>query len=169
MNLREELLKDHSKLHALAIANYACESKKNFKELMQCFLDEEYRVAQRAAWSVFFAAREKPEIVYPHIKDLVFVLRKKTVHEAVIRNSVRILQEIEIPEKYHGEVMDACFQFIESATVAVAIKAFALTILFNLSKQYPEINPELKLIINDRWDYETAAFRSRAKKILLKL
>lgn len=169
MVLREEILKEHSKAHALSIANYACQSKTNFKELMRCFLDDEYRLAQRAAWGVCFAAKMKPEMIYPHIKDLVSVLHKKNVHDAVIRNSVRVLQEIEIPEQYHGEVMDACFQFLEKPMTPVAIKAFSLTTLFKLSKTYPEIKPELKLIINDRLDYETAAFKSRAKKILPKL
>lgn len=166
MILREEILKEHSKQRALTIANYACESKKNFKELMKCFLDEEYRLAQRAAWSVSWAAKKKPEMIYPHIKDLVSVLKKKNIHDAVIRNSVRVLQQIEIPEKYQGEVMNACFEFLEKPSTPVAIKAFSLTTLFNLSKNYPEIKPELKLIINDRLDYETAAFKSRAKKIL---
>jgi len=169
VNLREKILKEHSKPYALSIANYACASKENFVELMRCFLDNEYRLAQRAAWSVSWAARQKPEMIYPHIKDLVSVLNKKNVHDAVIRNSVRVLQKIEIPEKYHGEVMDACFQFLEKPSTPVAIKAFSLTTLFNLSKKYPEIKPELKLIINDRLDYETAAFKSRAKKILPKL
>jgi len=41
--------------------------------------------------------------------------------------------------------------------------------LFNLSKLYPEIKPELKLIIEELWDNETAAFKSRGKKILSKL
>lgn len=169
MILREEILKEHSKTHALTIANYACESEESFKELMQCFLDNESRLAQRAAWSVSCAAKEKPEMIYPHIKDLVAVLQKKNVHDAVIRNSVRVLQEIEIPESYHGEVMNACFEFLEKPSTPVAIKAFSLTTLFNLSKHYPEIKPELKLIINDRLDYETAAFKSRAKKILPQL
>ena len=65
--------------------------------------------------------------------------------------------------------MDICFEYISSPTEAIAVKAFALTILENLSKKYPEIKPELKTIIEDRWDYETAAFHSRAKKILKKL
>jgi hypothetical protein len=169
VNLREEILKEHSKPQALKIAGYACASKKNFKELMQYFLNEEYRLAQRAAWSVSWAARKKPEMISPHIKDLVSVLNKTDVHDAVIRNSVRVLQEIEIPEKFHGEVMDACFQFIEKPSTPVAIKVFSLTTLFNLSKHYPEIKPELKLIIEDCWKNETAAFKSRAKKILSKL
>ena len=136
---------------------------------MHCFLDEEYRLAQRAAWSVSWAARKKPGMITPHIKDLISVLHKKNVHDAVIRNSVRVLQEIDIPEDYHGEVMDACFHFIEKPSTPVAIKVFSLTILFNLSKYYAEIKPELKLIIEDCWEHETAAFKSRAKKILSKL
>ena len=62
--------------------------------------------------------------------------------------------------------MNACFGFVESPSKPNAIKASSLTIIFNLSKQYPEIKQELKLIIEERWDTETAAFRSRGKKIL---
>lgn len=169
MVLGEEILKEHSKQHALKIASYACASKKNFKELMKCFLDEEYSLSQRAAWSVSWAARKKPAMIIPHIKHLVSVLHKKNVHHAVIRNSVRVLQEIEIPEEFHGAVMDACFQFLEKPSTPVAIKVFSLATLFNLSKKYPEIKPELKLIIEDSWEHETAAFRSRAGKLLTKL
>lgn len=166
MNLREEILKEHSKSHALKIASYACESKKNFSELMKCFLNEDYRLSQRAAWSVSWAARKKPDFVVPHIKDLVASLHKKNVHDAVIRNAVRVLQEIDIPEKFHGRVMEACFQFIEKPSTPVAIKAFSLTVLYNLSRLYPEIKPELKLIIEDAWEHETAAFKARAGKML---
>jgi hypothetical protein len=166
MNLKEEILAEHSKEQALKIASYACTSKKNFKELMQCFMSNEYRLAQRAAWSVSWAARKQPDMVKPYIKDLVAVLTKENVHDAVIRNSVRILEAIDIPEAFHGEVMNACFNFIQSPTTAIAIKAFSLTTLFNLSKIYPEIKPELKLIIEEKWDNETAAFKSRGRKIL---
>lgn len=171
MNIQEELLKEknHSKTQALKISNYACSSPKHFKELMQCFLSNEYRLAQRAAWSVSWAAQNKPELITPYIKDLVAQLPRKDVHDAVIRNSVRILQQIEIPESLHGELMNYCFEFIESNSVPAAIKAFSLTTLYNLSKFYPEIKNELKLIIEERWNNETAAFKSRGKKILSQL
>ena len=168
MNIRDELLKEknHTKQHALQIAEYAVSSSRHFKELMKCFLDKEYRVAQRAAWSVSWAARKKPAMMLPYIKDLVDQLKGNAVHAAVVRNTVRILEAIDIPEAYHGEVMDCCFKLVEEPTTAVAIKAFSLTALFNLSKQYPEIKPELKLVIEERKDNETAAFKVRANKIL---
>ncbi len=166
MNLREEILKEHTKQHALKIAHYACSSNKNFRELMNCFLDNEYRVAQRAAWSVSWAAEKKPEMIRPYIKDLVAQLPRKDIHNAVIRNSVRVLEKIEIPEEFHGDVLNACFAFIEEPSTPGAIKAFSLTTLHNLSKKYPEIKQELKLIIEERWDNETPAFQSRGRKIL---
>jgi hypothetical protein len=72
---------------------------------------------------------------------------------------------VDIPEKFHGEVMEICFKYVESSTEAVAVKAFSLTVLNNLSKQYPEILPEVRLLIEEQWLYQTAAFRSRSKKL----
>lgn len=169
MNIHEALKSGHSLALAQEIAAYACSSPKRFNELMRCFMSDEYRIAQRAAWSVSWAARKKPAMIMPHVAELVAQLSRKNVHNAVIRNTVRILEEIEIPESFHGEVMNACFSFVESPTVAPAIKAFSLTILYRLSAQYPEIRPELKLIIEEKWDNETPAFRSRGRKILDKL
>ncbi len=171
MNIPEELLKGktHTKKQALKISVYACSSTKRFKELIQCFLSNEYRLAQRAAWSVSWATQKKPGLIYPYIKDLIAQLSRNDVHDAVIRNSVRILQKIKVPEQFHADLMNSCFAFIESNTTAVAIKAFSLTTLFNLSQVYPEIKNELKLIIEERWNYETAAFKSRGKSILKKL
>ena len=171
MNIREELLieKTHTKERALLITNYACSSRKTFKELMYCFLSDEYRLAQRAAWSVSWAAQKQPELITPYIKDLIAQLPRKDVHDAVIRNSVRILQKINIPEELHGKLMDSCFNFIDLNETPVAIKAFALTTLYNLSKVYPDIQNELKLLIEEKWDKETAAFKQRGKQILKNL
>ncbi|MEO6686437.1 MAG: hypothetical protein ABIN24_10740 [Dyadobacter sp.] len=171
MNIRDELSKQqiHFKIHALAITEFAVSSDENFKELIDCFLSKDIRVAQRAAWSVSWAAQKKPEIVEPYIGILVDQLKRKDVHNAVIRNSLRILEDLIIPETFHGEVMDSCFKFLQKRETAIAIKAFALTVLFNLSKTYPDIKNELRLIIEENMDYETAAYRSRGKKILARL
>lgn len=166
MIIREAILEEHSKANATRIATYACSSPKRFKELMDCYLDPEYRIAQRAAWSVSWAARTKPNLVQPYIGVLVAALQRKDAHPAVIRNAVRVLEALEIPETYHADVMNTCFAFIENIQTPAAIKAFSLTTLFNLSKVYPDIRHELKLIIEERWDAETPAFRARGKKIL---
>jgi len=77
-----------------------------------------------------------------------------------------LFQYVEVPAKHRGRLMDKCFLYISSVDVPIAVRAFSLTILENLSKDYPEIIPELRLIIEENWDRATPAFRSRAKKIL---
>jgi hypothetical protein len=166
MNLEEALLKEHSKKQCDAIVKYIGDNKERFALLMDLFFKGEYRITQRAAWPMSYCVRNHPSLIKPYFKLLLDNLSKNGIHDAVLRNTVRLLQDVEIPKKFHGRVMNICFDFIQSNETAVAIKAFSLTILQNLSKQYPEIIPELKLIIEERWEHETAAFRSRAKRFL---
>lgn len=171
MDIKEELLKYqiHSKEQALRIAEYAVASRKSFQELMDCFLADHVKLAQRAAWSVTWATQKKPAYIQPYIGALVRQLKRTDVHNAVIRNSARILEDLEIPAEFHGEVMSICFDFIQNKAAPIAVKAFSLTVLFNLSKFYPEIKNELKIIIRENIDYESAAFQARGKKILAKI
>lgn len=143
-------------------------SQNRFDELLQLFLTDEYRVVQRAAWPIGSIAETQPQLLCKHLPVLVSLLRRPGLHNAVRRNITRLLQYINIPEELKGEVMDACFTFICDVQEKAAVKAFALTILDQLSKEYPEILPEIVTAIEERWEYETAAFHSRAKKILKK-
>jgi hypothetical protein len=171
MNIGDELVQYQvqSKAQALAIAEYATSTNETFQELIHCFMSDDPRLAQRAAWSVSWGARKNPDMIQPYVGVLVNQLGRTDVHNAVIRNSLRILEEIEIPEIYHGQVLNTCFDFISKRETAIAIKAFSLTILFNLTRLYPEIKNELKMIVRENIEFETAAFRSRGKKILAKL
>ncbi len=169
MKLREQILKEHSKANCLAIVNWIGDSQARFDELFALFLKDEYRVVQRASWVLSNAVIAYPGFIQKHFSKLLKNLEKPNLHEAVKRNTVRLLQDIAIPKKFQGQVMNLCFDYISSPGEAAAVKAFSLTILEKLSKEYPEIKAELKTIIEDRWNYESAAFHSRARKILKKL
>lgn len=82
------------------------------------------------------------------------------------RNTVRLLQEVDIPEEYEGAIMDICFTYLESPLEAVAIKSFSLKVLGKLAKKYPEIIPEIRLHIDNQLPHQTVAFKSRAKQVL---
>ena len=166
MDLHETILAEHSKANCNKIVNWVGDSQQRFDELFNLFLNSEYRVNQRAAWPVSYCVISHPQFIKKKFSRLIKNLHKPGIHDSVKRNSVRLLQHVDIPKKFHGRIMDLCFNYISSNDEPVAIKAFSLSILQNLSKDYPEIKNELKLIIEDRWPHETAAFRSRAKKIL---
>lgn len=166
MNLRQEILKEHSKAQYSKIVKWVGADQKKFDELFHLFLNDEYRVVQRAAWPVSYCVIGHPGLISKHWKQLIKQLQETNVHVAVRRNAVRLMQDIDIPEKYHGEIMDICFRFLESPTEALAVKVFSMTVLHNLSKKYPEIKNELRLIIEEQLPHQTAGFKSRARKIL---
>jgi len=101
-----------------------------------------------------------------NIGKLVKNLQKPNIHDSIKRNTLRFLQVIDIPPKHEGTIMNTCFQYIENPKEAVAIKAFSLSILGRLAKKYPEIIPKIKLLIEEQAPVQTAAFTSRAKKVL---
>lgn len=166
MILLKLIEKEHSKQQCERIVSYIGNDKERFAELVRLFLKGGYRITQRAAWPLSYCVRRHPELIAPYFKPLLDNLARPGIHVAVIRNTMRLLQDVKIPEKYQGRVMNTCFNFIQSPETAIAVKAFSLTVLQHLSRDYPDILPELKLIIEEQWAQAPPAFRSRAKKIL---
>lgn len=160
------LLAEHSKAQCLRVVKWIGSDQKRFTELINLFLSDDYKLVQRAAWPMSYAVQAHPALIKPHYGKLIKQLSQPGLPDAVKRNTVRIFQEIDAPKRFHGQLMNTCFGFIESMTEKPAIKAFALTVLYKLSAQYPDIRPELKAIIEDRWEYESPAFKSRGRKIL---
>jgi hypothetical protein len=166
MHIETELRKEHTKSQCDRIVKYIGDREDRFGELMQLFFSGEYRITQRAAWPMSYCVRNHPSLVKPWLGKMLDLLESENAHSAAKRNIVRLLQFIEIPKRYQGRVMNTCFGFIEDPGEAIAVKAFSLTVLENLSRAYPGILPEIKTIIEARWEQETPAFRSRARKIL---
>lgn len=169
MELRETILAEHSKAQTNAIVKWVGNSQERFDALFHLFLTDEYRVVQRAAWPLSYCVIGHPQFIEKHFKELINNLHNPKLPGAVKRNTLRLLQHLEIPEEFHGEIMNLCFDYITSPDEPAAVKAFALTILQNLAQSYPEIKDEVKIIIEDRWEVESPAFRSRAKKFLADL
>ncbi len=165
-NLRAEILREHSKAQCNKIIGWVGDDQKRFDELFDLFLNDENKVTQRAAWPLSYCVLKNPRFIKKGLGALIKNLRKPAIHDSIKRNTVRILQEIDIPKKFQGEVMHICFQYLESPTEAVAIKAFSLTVLGNLAKLHPDILPEVKLLIEEQLPNQTAAFSSRARQLL---
>jgi hypothetical protein len=166
MNILSAVERDHSKKQTARIVKYIGADPKRFAELMDVFFTAENRTAHMAAWPMSYCVAAHPALIKPYYRKLIRQLKKKEVHPAVPRNIMRLLQFVEIPPRWQGDIMDTCFQFISDPDAAIAVKAFALGVLENLSKIYPEILPEIRTIIEARWDNESAAYRSRARRML---
>ena len=58
---------------------------------------------------------------------------------------------------------------LTAAAQTNAIKAFAITVLGRLAKKYPEIIPELQVVIEDQLSNQSPAFKGRAEKLFKEL
>ncbi len=166
MNLEQKLLKEHSREQCDKIVAWIGSDIKRFNELVQVFLNGEYRLTQRAAWPLSYSAIAHPELMKDHYEKLISNLSRPGLHDAIKRNTIRLLQHVPIPEEQEGNIMQICFQYLESPDEAVAIKAFSLAVLGRLAKKYPEIISEVKLLIEEQLPHQTAAFKQRAKVFL---
>lgn len=169
MDLKEAILKEHSKTQAILIRDYIGSNQTLFDELMTHFFSNEYRVTQRAAWIMTHCTEKRPFLIQPHLEKMVNNLRKKDIHVAVKRNTVRLLQNVAIPEDLMGTLADCCFQYLSDPNEAVAVKIFSMSILGELCKKEPDLANELKILIEEFMPHGTAGFKSRGKKTLIAL
>ena len=166
MDLRKELLKEHNKQHTHKIADYVGDSPIRFKALIDLFLSDSYRLAQRAAWPLMYCSEAHPSLVIPYLPKLLKMLQQPELNDTLKRNIIRSLQFTDIPKKHQGLVADSCFTLLADPKEAIAVRVFSMTVLANLAKEQPDLRKELKIIIEDQMPYASAAFISRGRKIL---
>ncbi|MCU0325119.1 MAG: hypothetical protein MUF45_07670 [Spirosomaceae bacterium] len=172
MNLKAEILKEHSKVQTQRIADYIGADKNRFAELIELFLNGEYRITQRAAWVVSEVVSKYPFLVEPHLAGILKKLREPGIHDAVKRNVVRIFEDIEILDEYLEDITDLCFNFLTNPAEAIAIKAFSMTVLSRIVKKIPELKNELIFTIEDlmiKHQDQSPAIISRGKKVIKQL
>ena len=71
-----------------------------------------------------------------------------------------------LSEDCEGEIITYCFDILGDNGAPVALHAYSITFIQNILIKYPEFSNELKVILEDRMEYTSAAFRYRAKSAL---
>ena len=151
MDIRAELLAEHSKAQTVKIANYIGKDQKLFDELFELFINDNWRINQRGVWAILHCALNHPPLIQPHFETLLKNLQKPATHDAVKRNSIKILTEIEIPERLKGLALDICFEFLISMQESIAVKVFSMQVVFDISKNEPDLLRELATVIEDQF------------------
>jgi hypothetical protein len=166
MDLEKTLKKGHSRAQSNAIVSYIAGNPERLKALVKVYLNGPYRMTQRAAWPLSLCVEKWPYLIDPHLGKILNYLKTPGAHDAVRRNTMRLLQFIDIPKRHRGQVADICFEYLQNRKVAVAIRVFSMTVLSHIIKDQPDMKRELKLLLEDHLPYSSAAFINRAKKVL---
>lgn len=165
MDIRATLSNGHSKEMRDAIIAYVDKDPQRMASLMDCFFDDNIQINQRSSWPLSFIARKHPQLMQPYHQQMVDNLNNPK-HNAVVRNTVRIYEDIEIPESIEGQLFEKCYEYVADPKLPTAIRAFSLTILEKLMNKFPELKHEVLDLIREHLPHGSAGFQNRAKKIL---
>jgi len=168
MDIKAILESRHKRNDAIAIKDYIIQNPKAISELMDLFFGESLQLCQRSSWSLLFLGLEAPEIIRPYLSQMVDSM-PIAKHNAQIRNTIRIFEEIDIPEDLEGPLFELCFNYLMDHNKPTAIRAFSLRVLEKIAERHPDLKQELIGEIELQKDYGTVGFKGRAKKVLARL
>lgn len=130
-------------------------------------MDQDPLVSNRAMWILWHCGIIDYNTVKPFLNKLILHLDNKDLPSGVVRSTLSLFQEEPVPEKYHSFMLDKCFGYISNSAEAIAVRAFAMTVAFNISKNYPELLQELEATLQHLpISEESAAIRARTKNTL---
>ncbi len=168
MNIKVELLREHSKNNAERIAALVCRQPQYFTELFLCLQSDNYRLSQRAAWPLGKIGEQRPELFLPY-SEAILQLLEKPPHPAVARNLYRILQDLSLPEASQSTLFDLAIRDLQDPSSPIAIKVFAMSVASKIAMPYSELRTELILIIEGQLPQASKAYLSRSRRLLPKL
>jgi hypothetical protein len=122
---------------------------KAVKELTRLTLGNDPVLSMRASWALLHLSYVNPKLIYPQLPALVRFLKQKEQHTGAIRNIINLLNELELPEKYCGQIFDLCLGYTKNATLPHAIRAFSITLLGKICSRYSELKPEVELVLSE--------------------
>lgn len=165
MDFEAQLIAEHSKRNVVFIASYIGSNRKLFKEFLKVFETADYHISQRAAWVLPFVVDKHPEVIKGSVPYLIQLLNKP-FHAAIRRNVLRVLEDTDIPEEEMGFLADKCFAYLHDLDEPIAVKAFAITVLYKICLKEPDLKNELIPTLQDMLPFGSAGIKVRCKKYL---
>jgi len=110
-----------------------------------------------------------PQLIPPWLPAMVKRMQEPDLPDAVRRNVVRILQFVDVPKALLGTVVSLCFEYINSYSIPVAVRAFAMTVLANAAEREPALKHELKTSLALLLPAATGGILARARMVMRRL
>ncbi|WNH13164.1 adenylosuccinate lyase [Thalassobellus suaedae] len=172
---------NHSREKRLHYANLMIKNPDLIPKLLDILFRVDDKTSPRAAWVFEFMCSNNINTIIPHLDDFTEQMHKIHLDSAVrpvakicelITKSHTSKQDNQIKKALtatHKErIIEVCFDYMINDK-KVAPKAYSMTTLYILGKEYDWIHPELVLILEQDFALQSAAFKARAKQILYKI
>ena len=149
--------------------------------LLEIVFDVDDPVSVKACWVLEFAFKEELRLLDDYLN--IFIEKIPALHQDSGVRPIAKICEILILEYYTSKgsklssglterqrekIAEICFDWL-IGPFKVATKAYSMTCLYHLGKSFDWIHPELRLVLEQNYPDESAAYKARARHVLAKL
>lgn len=167
--MRELLTKKASRANSYKVVEICGHDYENYQELIRLIVNYECPISEKAAWAMNHCFEDGLGFFEDYFEQLVPIIGDNKYTDSVKRNIVRILQFVDIPEKYQASIIDSCFDLVINKKTAIAVKAFSLGVLENMTKLYPDLKNELIAVIEELLPKASSGLKNRGQHILKRI
>ena len=134
-------------------------------DCMQLMRASDWRLSHRISGPLTKIAQKQPEMLDVYQLDLLEMV-SNPLHDAHLRNALRIFQYLQIQEEIAGRLYNLCYQHVENVQKPTAIRAFSATVMKNIASQFNELRDELLVVFNEYKDHGTVGFTNRVSRLI---
>lgn len=180
--LRECLtLMNHMREERLQAAEMLRDNPSSIPFLLEFIFNSEEEYGFKGGWALDLALQEDLYLILPHL-DLFIEGIPHLTHESAIRPMAKICEALSLAyfnsrddqvrshlKRHHRKAMaETCFDWLIGEH-KVAPKAYSMTALYQLGKEFDWVHPELELILESNYREGSSGYKARARKILDRL
>jgi hypothetical protein len=139
-----------------------------FDQLFSLIFSDNHRLAWRACWIIDTASEDFPDLLANKIPTIIHGF-STTKDGSLKRHFTRILCRYQIPNEYLSAVIDRSFGLL-APSEPISVRVFAMQLLFNITKELPELKRELISVLEHLVEEGgSAGFINRSGRLLRQL
>lgn len=162
----EEILKElHKKRDFKLYLPYFIKDKNLVERFISYCKETNYPKPEYASWLFSHLAAQHPQVLYKHYFELIDIWISSKNH-TLHRNLLKTIVQLPFKPYREGELLDKLIEHLNNTETKVAVKAYAMDMLMNFLKRYPEITPEIIESIENQFENASAGFKARGKRFI---
>ncbi|MBU2651915.1 MAG: hypothetical protein KKA81_13380 [Bacteroidetes bacterium] len=164
------LLPDSGRATAESVAGLVLDNPVFFEEIYNACYSSKGKIPMRASRVIEICSVRDPDRVKSYLHDIIRRLPGLT-DESVKRNFLKTLLNypVDYEEDLLGLLVDYCFGRLHDIGEPVAVRAYAMTLLYEITLLVPELTDELRESILLYFDSGSAGYQARGIEILKRI
>lgn len=154
--------------NAKQLAKMARSEPKYLEQLWEYTHHKKARISRISAWAMEHCFLENQELVKPYIPDMIKRLPEVPT-DSLRRHFMKIIFMGGFTTDDYGILADMSFRWLMDAERPTAVKMYSMQILYEISRDEPDLKPELIATIEDLLPKATPGLKNCGGKVLKKL